>query len=530
VTKIYNQMTFIKKIFKFLLLLVFSISKGQNKDINILVFSKTEAFRHKSIPVGINFLKEMALKNNWKNHFTEDASVFKDSILKNYDLIVFLNTSGNILNDTQKAALKQYFARGRGFVGIHAASDTEKEWKWYTEMVGAVFKDHPKVQPASLLINKNSNHPAISTFKEKEIFNDEWYNFLNPVGKHVTVLASLDENSYEGNKMNMNHPISWCHIYDGSKVFYTGLGHTLEIYSDPRFYNHIQQAILWASGRTENNVKPSNKWENLLEDDLYKNWDVYIGAPHSTVKGLEGVDPNSNGINATPLGLNNDPKKVFTIENIGGEKVVHISGEIYGSITTKKEYQNYHLKLQFKWGDKVWEPRLKDRRDSGILYHCFGPYQGFWNVWMQSQELQVQEGDVGDYYGLTSVLIDIPSEKKEGEEEYTYKEQSTINEFSCLKKYPSNHCNKGFNNEKKHGEWNTVELICFGGTSLHIVNGKVVMILYNSRYNNLDNQILPLTKGRIQIQSEAAEVFYKDIQIKSITEIPKPFKKMIKVK
>ncbi len=523
-------MSFLKKICLLLGLLVSSTSIAQKTDVNVLVFSKTAAFRHKSIPKGIDFLKEMSSKNNWKTTFTEDSTVFNDSILKSYDVLVFLNTSGNLFDDTQKESLKKYFARGKGFVGIHAASDTEKEWEWYNEMIGATFKSHPKVQPATLLINKNTNHPAISAFKDKEIFKDEWYNFKKPVGKHVTVLASLDESSYEGDRMNMEHPISWSHIYDGTKVFYTGLGHTDEVYADPRFYSHIQEAILWSAGRKETAEKPSNKWINLLEDDFHKNWDVFIGAPHASVKDLEGVDPDSNGKNKNPLGLNNDPKKVFTVEKTNGENVIHISGEIYGGLTTKKEYQNYHLKLQFKWGEKLWEPRLKDPRDSGILYHCFGPYQGFWNVWMQSQEFQVQEGDLGDYYGITSALIDIPSEKKEGEKEYTFKENGTINEFSCLKKFPASHCNKGFDNEKPHGEWNTLELICFGGTSLHIVNGKVVMALYNSRYNNLDNQILPLTKGRIQIQSEAAEVYYKDIQIKSISEIPKSYRKKIESK
>ena len=204
-----------------------------------------------------------------------------------------------------------------------------------------------------------------------------------------------------------------------------------------------------------------------------------------------------------------------------------ISGEIYGALTTKKEYENYHLKLQFKWGEKVWEPRLLRERDNGLLYHCTGPHGKFWNVWMQSQEFQVQEGDMGDYYALAGTIIDIPSNKKEGEKEFDYLKNGKLNTFSsAVKKFPA-HCNKGFDNEKPHGEWNTLELICFEGISLHIVNGKAVMALFNSRHKNLDGEIVPLQKGRIQIQSEAAEAYYKNIEIKAINKIPNKYKKYI---
>jgi len=124
-------------------------------------------------------------------------------------------------------------------------------------------------------------------------------------------------------------------------------------------------------------------------------------------------------------------------------------------------------------------------------------------------------------------LVNIPSEKKSNEKEFTYVKNAMLNPFSSLQKFPPNHANKGFDNEKPHGEWNTLELICFEGTSYHIVNGKVVMALYNSRYKNNDGKIVPLTKGRIQIQSEAAEVFYKNIQIKSIKKLPRKFKRQL---
>ena len=519
-----------KKLICFLLvIIVLGMVQAQQSNPNILIFTKTEGFRHKSIPTGIAFMTELAQRNNWKISFSEDSNDFNDENLKQYNVLVFLNTSGDLFDENQKKALKKYMANGNGFVGVHAASNTEMEWPWFTEMIGATFKDHPKVQNATLHIDKASEHPSINHLNKIEVFRDEWYNFLNPVARHVNVLATLDEDSYQGKKMNTkNHPITWYHHFDGGRVFYTGMGHTNEIYQDLKFEKLIKGAILWTVG-VEQIKKPSNKnWTNLFEGDPSKYWDVFIGAPHATVRDLDNVDPRSDGKNAEPLGLNNDPKNVFTFKDENGENVLYVSGEIYGALTSKQAYENYHLKIQFKWGENVWEPRLLRKRDSGILYHCHGSNTAFWNVWMASQEFQVQETDVGDYYGLGDVLIDIPSNKKEGEKEFSYSKNNTLKPYSSLQRFPPNHCNKGFDNENNHGEWNTLELICFEGTSLHVVNGKVVMALYNSEYKNADNELVPLTKGRIQIQSEAAEVYYKNAQIKSINRIPKSFKKQLK--
>ncbi|MBJ7880521.1 ThuA domain-containing protein [Gelidibacter salicanalis] len=511
-----------------LIVLFVQLVQSQQRVAKILVFSKTQGFKHKSIPSGIKLMSDLAKQHKWQIHFSEDSNIFNSDSLKDYNVVVFLNTTGNILNDYQQNDFKKFIANGNGFVGIHAATDTEKDWPWYNEMIGATFTSHPKVQDATLKIDTSIQHPSITHLKESEVFNDEWYNFKNPVGRHINVLASLDESSYEGKRMNTeNHPITWYHHYDGGRIFYTGLGHTNEAYEDERFKKIIIGAVQWASDVAPISRPLSDKWSNLFENDPYKNWDVFIGAPHATVKNLEHVDPDSNGKNAEALGLNNDPKNVFTFEKENGENVLHISGEIYGALTSKHEYENYHLKLQFKWGHQVWEPRLQRKRDSGILYHAYGPYRTFWNVWMSSQEFQVQEGDLGDYYGLSGTLIDIPSKMEEGEKEFTYVKNGHLNTFSSVQQVPPNHCNKGFDNEKPHGEWNTLELICFEGTSLYIVNGKVVMALFNSKYKNSSGDILPLTKGHIQIQSEGAEVFYKKVQIKSIKKLPQKFKKQI---
>lgn len=492
------------------------------QEISVLVFTKTVGFRHKSIDAGKAMVKKIAKEKGWNVTFSENSEIFNAKDLSKFDVLFFLNTVGDILNKEQQQAMKTYLTNGKGFVGTHAASDTELNWEWYTNMIGAAFKGHPKPQKATLNIHKSFTHPAVAHLKTKEEFFDEWYNFKEPVKQHVNVLATLDESSYSGTKMGMEHPITWYHHYDGVRVFYTGLGHTKEAYADERLIKQIIAGIEWAAGKTNVNTI-SKKWTSLLKGDLKKTWDVYIGVPHKSVTGIDNVNPKSNGMKGEPLGLNNDPKKVFNfIKGKKEENTVHITGEIYGALTTKQEYENYHLKLKVKWGEKKWEPRLDRLRDSGLLYHCIGPFRTFWNVWMSSQELQIQEGDIGDFYALGNVTSDVPavevSERKK-HEKMVYDLNGDLHTGNTKK-------SDKVEREKKKGEWNTIELITYNGTSLHIVNGKVVMSLYNSREKN--GAQTPLTRGRIQIQSEGAEVYYKDIKIKSIDGIPNKYKKYIK--
>lgn len=239
---------------------IFLEIEAQQTNPSVLVFSKTTGFRHRSIPAGIAYFKNLQKETNWKVSFTEDANEFTTENLSNYNVIVFLNTTGNLFNENQKRAFKKYIANGNGFVGIHAASNTEEQWPWFTEMIGATFKNHPKVQHAKVHINYNNSHPAIAHLKTEEVFKDEWYNFQKPVADHVNVLASVDESSYKGKKMNTkNHPITWYHHYDGGRVFYTGLGHTNESYADSRFQKIIKGGILWAADVNQVNKLSTKK-------------------------------------------------------------------------------------------------------------------------------------------------------------------------------------------------------------------------------------------------------------------------------
>ncbi len=258
------------------------------------------------------------------------------------------------------------------------------------------------------------------------------------------------------------------------------------------------------------------EWKSLLDKEL-SNWDVFIGVPHYTVKGIDAIE-KGDGKKGKPLGLNNDPLKVFYAEDIDGETILRVSGEIFGGLTSKKVYSNYHLKFDFKWGELKWEPRLNAVRDNGLLYHCIGAHGAFWNVWMQSQEMQIQEKDMGDYFGLAGAVNTITATKTEsGFYKYDPKAKPIkLGDGEGNKMY---RCIREVNYEKAHGEWNTLELVCFNGKSYHIVNGHVVMILNNAE-KRTENGYAPVKSGKIQFQSEAAEAYYRRIQIKELTEIP----------
>lgn len=221
-------------------------------DDKVLVFSKTAGFRHKSIETGKEALIKLGQANNFKVDTTEDASVFILENLYNYKAIVFLNTTGDVFNEEQEDAFKKYIQGGGGFVGIHAATDTEYDWPWYNQLVGAYFKNHPEQQEAEIEI-LNHSHPSTSFFPHAVENNrwkrfDEWYNFKS-MNEEVIVLATLDETTYKGGENGDFHPIAWYHEFDGGRAFYTALGHTKESYSEELFLNHILGGIKWAMGK-----------------------------------------------------------------------------------------------------------------------------------------------------------------------------------------------------------------------------------------------------------------------------------------
>lgn len=215
----------------------------------VLVFSKTKGWKHTSIPFGIAAIQKLGRENNFLVDTTKNADYFNDDSLKHYAAVVFMSTTGNVLNQTQQAAFERYIQAGGGYMGVHAAADTEYDWPWYNKLVGGYFASHPS--------NSNVRKATVDVLDKKHISTahlpdhwertDEWYNYRS-FYSDLNVLANLDENTYDGGINGSNHPIAWYHEFDGGRAFYTGGGHTDESFSEPLFVQHLLGGLKWTMG------------------------------------------------------------------------------------------------------------------------------------------------------------------------------------------------------------------------------------------------------------------------------------------
>lgn len=224
-----------------------------------LVFSKTVGFRHTSIPDGIAAIVRLGVRHGFSVDATEDARVFSPELLQKYEVVIFLSTTGNVLDSRQEAALQSWLESGKGLVGIHAAADTEYDWEWYGHAMGGYFKSHPHIQEATIRV-EDAGHPSTAHLSETWVRTDEWYDYKeNPRSRGVHVLMTLDESSYEGGGMGDDHPIAWQqHVGDG-RVWYTGGGHTEESFVEPEFVQHMLGGIMWAAGRAGGSVGDASR-------------------------------------------------------------------------------------------------------------------------------------------------------------------------------------------------------------------------------------------------------------------------------
>ncbi|WP_335966767.1 ThuA domain-containing protein [Galbibacter sp. PAP.153] len=217
----------------------------------VLVFTKTNGYRHKSIETGVELIKKLGNENNFKVVHTEDSLQFNTSNLSKYKVVLFLSTTMDVLGDEQQQAFKKYIQNGGSFMGIHAASDTEYGWPWYGKLVGAYFVSHPNnpnVRKATIQILDKSHVSTQMLPGKTWKRNDEWYNFKD-INPDIHVLLNLDENSYDGGENGEHHPIAWYHEFDGGRAFYTGGGHTIESYSEPLFVAHVLGGLTYCLGR-----------------------------------------------------------------------------------------------------------------------------------------------------------------------------------------------------------------------------------------------------------------------------------------
>jgi sugar phosphate isomerase/epimerase len=269
--------------------------------------------------------------------------------------------------------------------------------------------------------------------------------------------------------------------------------------------------------------KTASKPVNLLDNNL-SYWYKWIGIPHSSVTGLPAGTPTGNGMQGTPLGLN-DPKNVFSVITLNGEKVIRASGEIYGGLTTKKEYQDYHLHLQYKWGIKKWAPRLTMPRDMGIMLHLTGTNEdAFWSVFMMGIECQISEQTSGDLFLVANKNFSVfPIAEARVNDTKNWDINAPWKDVGINTKIQT--VSRSKNYESDSTKWTSMDVYTHGSSVVYLVNGHVVMAFRNAGILQKDKTVASLTKGKIQLQSEGAEGYYKDITIRSISDIPDDIKK-----
>jgi 3-keto-disaccharide hydrolase len=287
-----------------------------------------------------------------------------------------------------------------------------------------------------------------------------------------------------------------------------------------RFLRLIAVVVLLAGVGTP----AQSDWKSLWNGKNLDGWTTWMQQPSPT-SDVPGLKRDADGKYLEPIGSGRDPLKVFTVApDIDGQPAIRISGEVFGELRTQASFKDYHLKFQFKWGEKKWPPRAtaETPRDSGLLYHVHAEPGAQGRTWARSIELQIQEHDVGDLYAVGSAIA-VRAKARAGTKPTVY-DYDPAGEWTYFSQSQgaSGRCVKQPDNEKPTGEWNTVELIAFGEDAIHIVNGKVVMRLHGPTRIDADLPT-PVTSGPIIFQSEGAELFYRDIQVRPIKAIPPEF-------
>ena len=265
-------------------------------------------------------------------------------------------------------------------------------------------------------------------------------------------------------------------------------------------------------------------WTTLWNGKDLDGWTTWMRQPEPG-SAVPGLKKDANGRYTEPIGSGRDPLEVFSVlRDVDGRPAIRISGEVFGELRTAGTFKDYHLKLQFKWGEKKWAPRdgPTTPRDSGLLYHVHNPPGVGGRTWARSIELQIQEHDVGDLYAIGSAIA-VSAKPRAGTQPplYDYDPAGEWTFFS-QSQGASGRCIKQPDNEKPTGEWNTVELICYDEDCIHIVNGKVVMRLRGPMRIDADVPT-SVTSGQLLLQSEGAEVFYRDIEIRLVNDIQAEF-------
>ncbi|GLY95703.1 ThuA domain-containing protein [Actinoplanes sp. NBRC 103695] len=316
---------------------------------DVLVFSKTAGFRHDSIPAGIQTVRDLGAANGFTVTATEDAGAFTAANLANYEAVVFMSTTGDVLNAGQQTAFESYIRGGGGYVGVHAAADTEYDWPFYGELVGAWFNSHPAIQQATVR-TEDRGHAATAHLPQAWNRTDEWYNYRTNPRSTAHVLSTLDESTYSGGGMGADHPITWCKTLTGGRSFYTGLGHTQESYADPLFRQELLGGIRYAAKQANADCRPETGYTA-----------IYNGSTAGWSQAGPGSFTNTDA----------------TLTSTGGMGLFWYQA---------KQYTSYSLKLDWKMaGD-----------DNSGVFIGFPPSTDPWSAVDNGYEIQIDPTDAND--------------------------------------------------------------------------------------------------------------------------------------
>ncbi|HEY0638499.1 MAG TPA: ThuA domain-containing protein [Pseudonocardiaceae bacterium] len=316
---------------------------------DVLVFSKTAGFRHDSIAAGTQAIQQLGAANSFTVTATEDAAAFSTANLSRFEAVVFLNTTGDVLNATQQTAFESYIRAGGGYVGVHAAADTEYSWPFYGELVGAYFASHPAIQQVTQRV-ENRAHAATAHLGQTWVRTDELYNYRTNPRSTARVLVTLDESTYSGGSMGADHPHTWCKPFQGGRAFYTGNGHTQASYSEPGFRSMLLGGIRYAAGRHKADCRPETGYTSL-----------YNGSTTGWSQAGPGSFTNSDA----------------TLHSTGGMGLFW-----YGA----REYRAYSLKLDW---------RLAGDDNSGVFVG-FPPSSDPFSAVNNGYEVQIDPTDAAD--------------------------------------------------------------------------------------------------------------------------------------
>ncbi|MEU4695218.1 ThuA domain-containing protein [Actinoplanes sp. NPDC023714] len=316
---------------------------------DVLVFSRTAGFRHDSISAGVQAVRELGDANGFTVTDTEDPAVFAPAHLATFEAVIFLNTTGDVLDAAQQTAFENWIRAGGGFVGVHAAADTEYGWPFYGELVGAWFASHPAIQPATVKVEDRA-HAATAHLPQTWNRTDEWYDYRTNARSSAHVLATLDESSYSGGTMGADHPHAWCKPYQGGRSFYTGGGHTISSYSESAFRTHLLGGIRYAAGQAKADCRPETGYTPL-----------YNGSTTGWSQAGPGAFTNTDA----------------TLTSTGGMGLFWYSA---------KQFTNYSLKLDW---------RLEGDDNTGVFLG-FPPSDDPWSAVNNGYEVQIDATDAAD--------------------------------------------------------------------------------------------------------------------------------------